>query len=149
MTPEEQRRWIGKAREVLRFSTFGQTDGFPFIAAALLRIEREAGAPVVFLRLGESRWTIHPEGQPPQTFHCVLVGLEAAWRAIDAGRAGSVPAAQFAGPSLRRAIRSTAAGWVERTTGLVELAAALRCISVAAGQAQYRPTASAPRIITR
>jgi len=138
MTPAECARWLRIARENLgAILPLRDTDGASFVAAVLRAEERRQRVPVVFRPLDGDCWAIHHADEAPAVYRCHLAGLHAAWLAIDdAGRTQTLNARDFAQPGalhaariVRRAIRVTAADWVERTTGCLALAAALRAVS--------------------
>lgn len=156
MTPAERVRWLRVAQAWLSTipALYG-TDGAAIVSSALDAEIQRMRSRVVFRRLDGARWQIHREGETPAEFACELVGLAAAWAAIDAGRSRHVDVREFVASGTRQAdgvvrtaIRKTAAQWVERHA-CAELASALRCISVAGGKIVYRPPISAPGIITR
>lgn len=154
MTPAERVRWLRVAQAWLSTipALYG-TDGAAVVSSALDAEIQRMRSRVVFRRLDGARWQIHREGETPAEFVCELVGLAAAWAAIDAGRSRHADVSDFvssrqADGVIRTAIRKTAAQWVERHA-CAELASALRCISVAGGKIVYRPPTSAPGIITR
>ena len=113
---------------------------------------------VVFWRLshtfGDERWLIHSAGEPPREYLSPPSMLVAAWLAMqNPGRRGQVRTCDFAEPGARRpdtivrtGIRKTAADWVERTTGCLPLASALRSIRVDRGVVLFDPPANAPPI---
>ena len=111
---------------------------------------------MAFLQPRPGRWLI---GRPDQLHECraELAGLRAAWLAIDIGRHGSVPAADFAAPGtrnaaavVRRAIRGTAAEWARIDADCPALASVLAdLVTVAGGLVVYRPRAGWPAVITR
>ena len=105
---------------------------------------------------GRETWAIHWEDEPEAVFACDLVGLTAGWLALaDRGLSNTVRAADFAAPGarqadtvVRKAIRVTAADWVERNTPCMSLAAALRAVQVVGGMVAYTRPADALEIIT-
>lgn len=159
MTPAERSRWLRIARENLgAILPLRDTDGASFVAAVLRAEERRQRTPVVFRPLAGDCWAIHRADEPPSEYRCQLAGLHAAWLAIDgAGRGHALHAHDFAEPGalhaariVRRAIRVTAADWVERTTGCLPLAATLRAIKVtAAGVIVHERCAASHPVITR
>ncbi len=159
MSRAERARWLRIARENLgAVLALRDTDGASFVAAVLRVEERRQRVPVVFRSLGGDRWEIHHADEAPAEYRCELAGLRAAWLAIDdAGRTQALNARDFAEPGalhaariVRRAIRVTAADWVERTTGCLALAAALRAIRVTvSGLVVYERCAASHPIITR
>ena len=130
--------------------------GREFVQRVLEDAARAQSAGVVFQRVEANLWAIHCHGEAQLIVECELVGLRAAWHAIDAGASG-VRVAEFAregarqgGNMLRRAIRETAVQWIERSTGCTELAAAMTRIHVGRdGRIVYRNGAGSSPIITR
>lgn len=159
MTPAERSRWLRIARENLTaVLPLRGTDGAAFVAAVLRAEERRQRVPVVFRPLPGDCWAIHHADEAPAEYRCQLAGLHAAWLAIDnAGRTHALHARDFAEPGavhaariVRRAIRVTAADWVERATGSLALAATMRAIKVtAAGDIVHERCAASHRFITR
>jgi hypothetical protein len=156
MTPAERSRWLHRAAALLpTIPALHGTDGAELVRAVLVNEARRAQSRIVFRKLDGNRWQIHHEDEAPGEFACQLVGLAAAWAAIDAGRSGHAAVRDFVAPGtrqpdsvVRKAIRRTATRWLERE-GAIELATAFRAISVRQGLVQYRPTAGAPAIVTR
>ncbi|GCL64949.1 hypothetical protein [Pseudaquabacterium pictum] len=155
MTPAERARWLRAAAQWLpTVPALAGTAGAPFVAGVLEQLARAQAAPLTFRQLGPARWLIGTDS--PAEFEADLMGLRAAWTAIDAGRGQTVMASDFAAPGARQpanvvraAIRETAAPWVERETGSWDLAAALRSITIERGALRYRPVHGARAIITR
>jgi hypothetical protein len=156
MTPAERSRWLRIAAEsVHTILALHGTDGAALVRGVLINEARRAQSRIVFRKLDGSRWQIHHKDDAPAEFACELVGLAAAWAAIDAGRAGSASVFAFVAANtrqpdsvVRKAIRRTATRWLERE-GAIELATAFRAISVRQGLVQCRPSAGAPVIVTR
>jgi hypothetical protein len=127
------------------------------IDASLSRLERRA---VVFRpkcrAFGRGTWAIHWADEPEAVYACNLAGLTAGWLAIaDRGLTNTVRAADFAAPGalradvvVRKAIRVTAADWVERHTPCRPLAAALKAVQVVGGRVTYTRPAGTLKIIT-
>lgn len=153
--PSERVRWLRLAQRWLpTLPAFAGTDGAAIVCSALDTEIRRSQSRLVFRRLAASRWLIHSEADTPAEFDCELVGLAAAWAAIDAGRGRHAAVCDFVAAGtrqadgvIRTAIRKTAAQWVERNA-CIELASTLRCISVAGGRIMYRPPAGVPEILT-
>ena len=105
---------------------------------------------------GRETWAIHWADETEAIYACNLAGLTAGWLALaDRGLSNTVRAADFAAPGacqadtvVRKAIRVTAADWVERNTPCMALAAALRAVQVVGGRVTYTPHAGALEIIT-
>lgn len=154
MTPAERARWLRTAAQWLpTVPALAGTAGAPFVAGMLEQLARAQAAPLVFRKLGPTRWLIGTDS--PAEFDADLMGLRAAWAAIDGGRHVQVLAAEFAAPGARRAdvivrkaIRHTSQKWA-LGIGCTELADALACIVVASGVVTYRPGLQSRAVHTR
>lgn len=154
MSPAERARWLRTAAAWLpTVPALAGTAGAPFVVGALERMARAQAAPLVFHRLSPTRWLIGTDS--PAEFEADLVGLRAAWAAIDAGRHAPVRSADFVAPGARRAdvivrkaIRHTAHRWAQGV-GCIELAETLDRIAVASGRVIYRPSLNGNAIHTR
>lgn len=156
MSPAERARWLRTAAAwIPTLPPFVNSEGgAAVVLAGLERLAQAEQSPLIFRSLGDHRWLIGSAA--PREFTCGLLGLRAAWVAINAGRGEAVlasalvhPGARQAGTTVRAAIRGAAVRWVQRDTGARDLAAAFCSVVVERGVLRYRPAYGARPIITR
>lgn len=157
MTPAERARAFSLAAELVpSLPAFMGTAAGAMLRTELQQRARAEVAPVVFRQPAPGRWVIG-QGDQLREFAANLVGLRAAWQAIDVGAHGpAVLAADFAAPGalscdriVRRAIRVTAAQWARHAAQCPALADALVLVQVKGGRLVYRRPAGVPLIVTR
>lgn len=156
MTPAERARWLRTAAAwIPTLPPFMNSEsGAAVVLVALENLAQAEQAPLIFRPIGADRWLIGSDAT--REFACSLLGLRAAWAAIDAARGQAVMASDFAAPgarqpetTVRTAIRGAAVRWVQRETGAHDLVAALCNVVVERGALRYRPAHGARPIITR